>query len=140
LNSTNQTQAPAPTEEVQATQSVPQTAATAAQPNPQSQLQSLNSALSDLGLSAADISIIDRIASLIQDFNPTAFTSLVYQLEGLAKANTATQTPATTAAPTSALATTPANASGAAPGGSVWPPKLTQTISRSRSWSCDSAR
>jgi hypothetical protein len=94
LNSTNQIPAPAPTEEVQATQSVPQAAATAAQPNPQSQLQSLNNSLASLGLNAADISIIDRIASLIQDFNPTAFSSLAYQLEGMAKANASTNTAA----------------------------------------------
>jgi hypothetical protein len=55
-------------------------------------LQSLNSSLANLGLNAADISIIDRIASLIQDFNPTAFSSLVYQLEGLAKTNAPTNT------------------------------------------------
>lgn len=98
LNNTNQTQAPATTEEVQATQAAAQTSATPTQPNPQSQLQSLNRSLANLGLSAADISIIDRIASLIQDFNPTAFSSLVYQLEGLAKANP----PANTAPPTAA--------------------------------------
>jgi hypothetical protein len=40
----------------------------------QGQLQTLNKALEALGLS-------DQIASLTNDFNPTAFTSLVYQLE-----------------------------------------------------------
>jgi hypothetical protein len=111
---TSQTQAPTPTEEVQATQAAAQAIATPAQPNPQSQLQSLNSALADLGLNAADIRIIDRIASLIKDFNPTAFSSLVYQLEGLAKANAPTQTAPPPGANTSAAApstpTTQANA------------------------------
>jgi len=114
LNNTNQTQAPAPTEEVQAPQAAPQTVATPAQPDPQSQLQSLNNALAELGLNAADISIIDRIASLIQDFNPTAFSSLVHQLEGLAKANSPAQASPPPAANTAAAApstlTTPANA------------------------------
>lgn len=51
----------------------------------QDQLQALNSALAALGLDHADILVIDRVASRLQDFNPTAFTSLVYQLEALAQ-------------------------------------------------------
>jgi hypothetical protein len=54
------------------------------------QLQALNNSLAALGLSAADIRTVDRIASVINNFNPTSFTSLVYQLEGLA-ANAAQQ-------------------------------------------------
>jgi hypothetical protein len=47
----------------------------------QTQLQALNNALAAIGLSAADIREVDRVASLINDFNPAAFTSLAYQLE-----------------------------------------------------------
>jgi hypothetical protein len=52
----------------------------------QQELQSLNASLAALGLSQSEISAIDRIASIINDFNPTAFTSLVYQLEAAAQA------------------------------------------------------
>ena len=62
--------------------------------NTQSQLQALNNALAALGLPATDLTIIDRIASLIQDFNPAAFTSLVYQLEALANSQSPQATPA----------------------------------------------
>ena len=55
----------------------------------QTQLNTLNNALAALGLSAADIRQIDRVASLINDFNPTAFTSLAYQLEAQAQNSTA---------------------------------------------------
>jgi hypothetical protein len=54
------------------------------------QLQALNNSLAALGLSAADIRKVDQIATVINNFNPTSFTSLVYQLEGLA-ANAAQQ-------------------------------------------------
>jgi hypothetical protein len=53
-------------------------------------LQALNDSLAALGLSAADIRKVDQIASIINNFDPTSFTSLVYQLEGLA-ANAAQQ-------------------------------------------------
>src|SRR5262249_26265630 len=78
-------QAPPNTEEVQAATAIPQAASTSAQPNEQPQVQALNNALASLGLSAADIAVIDRIASLINDFNPVAFGSLVQQLEFLAQ-------------------------------------------------------
>jgi hypothetical protein len=52
-----------------------------------SQLQALNNALASLGLNAQQLAQVDHIASLIQDFNPTAFLSLVHQLEVLAQAN-----------------------------------------------------
>jgi hypothetical protein len=60
------------------------------------QLQTLNSSRAALGLSPSDIQKVDQIAGLINDFNPTSFTSLVYQLEALAlnAAPQATQTPA----------------------------------------------
>jgi hypothetical protein len=51
----------------------------------QSQLQALNTALAALGLNSADIQSLDRVASLIKDFNPVAYTSLVFQLEALAQ-------------------------------------------------------
>ena len=62
----------------------------------QTQLDSLNNALQALGLSAADIQQVDQVAQLTNDFSPTSFTSLVYQLEALAR-NSApqTQTPPT---------------------------------------------
>ena len=60
------------------------------------QLQTLNSSLAALGLSPSDIQKVDHIAGLINGFNPTSFTSLVYQLEALAQnaAPQTTQTPA----------------------------------------------
>jgi len=51
----------------------------------QQQLQTLNNSLAALGLSAADIQKVDQVAGLINDFSPTAFTSLVYQLEAVAQ-------------------------------------------------------
>jgi len=58
------------------------------------QLQSLNTALAALGLSPQQIQQLDQIASIINDFNPTAFTSLAFQLEELAQATQAAPTPA----------------------------------------------
>jgi hypothetical protein len=49
-------------------------------PSVEAQLQALNVALEALGLNPAEISKVDQIASLINDFSPTAYTSLVYQL------------------------------------------------------------
>jgi hypothetical protein len=60
-------------------------------------LQALNNALAALGLSKADIRKIDGIAGSINDFNPAAFNSLVYQLEALAR-QAAPQAAANTAA------------------------------------------
>jgi hypothetical protein len=94
-------------QQVAANPTVQAAANTAGTANIQDQLQALNSALAALGLSNNDISQIDRIAALIQDFSPTAFTSLVYQLEALANQVTQ-QTPANTAANTA----TNANANG----------------------------
>lgn len=51
----------------------------------QQQLQSLNQSLVALGLSAQEIQELDHIASIINDFNPLAFTSLAFQLEELAQ-------------------------------------------------------
>jgi hypothetical protein len=52
----------------------------------EAQLQSLNRSLAALGLSAADIKKVDQIASVINNFNPTSFISLVYQPKALAAA------------------------------------------------------
>jgi hypothetical protein len=91
----------------------------------QTQLDSLNNALAALGLSAADIQQIDQVASLTNDYSPTAFTSLAYQLEAQAQ-NAATpsasaqtkQTPASGAAATGASSTSTA-ATPATPQGSA---------------------
>lgn len=69
----------------------------------QNQLLALNSALAALGLNDSQLAQIDRIASLIQVFNPLAFTSLVYQLEALAQAN-ASQSGAGATAPGATIA------------------------------------
>jgi hypothetical protein len=61
------------------------TGAPAASTNEQDQIQALNAALPALGLSNEEIHQIDRIASLIRDFNPAAFTDLVNQFEALAQ-------------------------------------------------------
>jgi hypothetical protein len=52
----------------------------------QQQLQALNTALAALGLTPQEIQQLDQIASVINDLNPTAFTSLANQLEQLAQA------------------------------------------------------
>jgi len=65
--------------------------------NVQVQLQALNAALPALGLTNAQIQQIDRIASLIHDFNPAAFTNIVNQFEALAQ-QTAQQNSAIVAA------------------------------------------
>lgn len=80
--------------------------------NLQSQLLALNSALSALGLNASQLAQVDRIASFIQDFNPLAFTSLVYQLEALAQANSQQA-----AAPATSTATSTPSANGNGNGG-----------------------
>ncbi len=66
---------------------VPTAATTTGSATIQQQLQTLNQALAALGLSPQDIQQLDRIASVIKDFNPQAYTALVYQLEELAQQN-----------------------------------------------------
>jgi hypothetical protein len=78
----------------------------------QRQLQALNQALAALGLSSQDIQQLDRIASIINDFNPSAFTALAYQLEVLAQ-QVAPQAAATSA--NAPLANANAAANGTAP-------------------------
>jgi hypothetical protein len=60
----------------------------------QSQLQTLNTALSNQGLNTTQITKIDQIASIIQNFSPVAYSDLVYQLKALAQ-QPAQQTAAT---------------------------------------------
>ena len=91
------------------------TGAAAATPNVQDQIQTLNAALPALGLTNAEIQQIDRIASLIRDFNPAAFTNLVNQFE--AAALQATQQSAANAAANASTVASPntpasANANG----------------------------
>jgi hypothetical protein len=62
------------------------TAAPASTLASQAQLQTLNNSLAALGLSTAAIKTVDRIANAINDFNPAAYSSLVYQLEAAAQA------------------------------------------------------
>src|SRR5579863_9515212 len=63
----------------------------------QARLQTLNNSLAALGLSKADIQTVDQIANAINDFNPDAYSSLVYQFEAAAQA-AVSQTPASNAA------------------------------------------
>ena len=83
-----------------ATTTQPAAAATAASTNTlatQAQLQTLNNSLAALGLSTSAIQTVDQIANAINDFNPDAYSSLVYQLEAAAQA-AASQTPASNVA------------------------------------------
>jgi hypothetical protein len=81
---------------------VPQATSTAAaSANVQSKIQALNAALPALGLSNEQIQQIDRIASLVQDFNPAAYVSLVNQFEAQ---QTSQQTPAIVAIPPNSAA------------------------------------
>jgi len=68
-----------------ALQVVPPANPVTATPSVQEQLQNLNTTLAALGLNNADIQSLDRIASLVKDFNPDAYTRLVFQLESLAQ-------------------------------------------------------
>lgn len=86
----------------------------------QQQLQSLNTALVALGLTPPEIQQLDQIASILNDFDPTAYTSLAYQLEQLAQAQQPATTPAAGNAQNTA-ANTPNNAApaNAAPANAV---------------------
>lgn len=85
------------------------TAATTTNSQAQGQEQSLNNALAALGLSRTDIQQIDRIATLIQNFDPAAYTALVNQFQRAAQqaqhlATPANATAAVPAAPAQAAA------------------------------------
>lgn len=58
---------------------------TASAANVQLQIQALNATLPSLGLTNNQINEIDRIASLVQNFNPAAYANLVSQFEALAQ-------------------------------------------------------
>jgi len=58
----------------------------------QVQLFSLNASLVALGLTHDEITVVDRVAQLIKDFNPTAFTDLINQLQAQAQAPQAVAT------------------------------------------------
>ncbi|HET6142910.1 MAG TPA: hypothetical protein VFE02_05335 [Candidatus Acidoferrales bacterium] len=57
----------------------------AAAANLQLQIQSLNASLPALGLTNTEINQIDRIAALVQNFNPAAYANLVSQFESIAQ-------------------------------------------------------
>jgi hypothetical protein len=76
--------------------------------NVQGQVQALNTALAALGLSNYDIEQIDRIAAVIQNFNPSAYTDLVNQFQELAQE--LTQQSAVTAAANASTAASPITA------------------------------
>jgi hypothetical protein len=82
--------------------------------NVQIQLQSLNASLPALGLTNEEIQQIDRIASLVQDFNPAAYANLINQFEALAQ-QAAEQSPVISAP--NANAATPIDPAAAAPNG-----------------------
>ena len=76
----------------------------------QAELQNLNTALISLGLSSDEIAAVDRVAQLIKDFSPAAFTSLVNQLNVLAQ---------DAAQPTATATTSTAATTGAITGGAI---------------------
>jgi hypothetical protein len=114
-SNTNQNQAPAQGGPALATNGAPaqaagtgnsnsaaNTAQTGATPaaDVQVQLQALNAALPALGLTNAEIQQIDRIASLVGDFNPGAYANIINQFEALAQQATL-QSPPAVASPAS---------------------------------------
>jgi hypothetical protein len=54
----------------------------------QEKIQALNASLPALGLSKVEIQEIDRLATLIQNFNPGAYADLVNQFEALGQQST----------------------------------------------------
>jgi hypothetical protein len=58
--------------------------------NLQLQIQSLNASLPALGLTNTEINQIDRIASLVKNFNPAAYANLVSQFEAMAQTSGST--------------------------------------------------
>lgn len=76
------------------------------------QIATLNQSLVALGLSPQEIQQLDRVASVINDFNPLAFISLAFQLEQLAQLSV--PQPAATAPATTGNAGNAGNARAAA--------------------------
>src|SRR5258708_2277251 len=79
----------------------------------QDKLQTLNIALAALGLSKSDIQSLDRVASIVKDFNPVAYKNLAFQLQTLAQ-QAAPQAAANTG--NTGIVTTGATSNGAAAG------------------------
>jgi hypothetical protein len=75
-------------------------------------LQSLNASLIALGLSQDEIDVVDRVAQLIKNFSPAAFTSLVNQLQVLAQDSGQANAANTTNAATNSAATATNNTAG----------------------------
>jgi hypothetical protein len=90
-----------PTQHAAGTQS-----SAAASVDVQSKIQALNAALPALGLTNEQIQQIDRIASLVQDFNPGAYVNLVNQFEALAQQHASQQSAATSGLSTNSAAVT----------------------------------
>lgn len=88
------TKAPASNTAATTVPAISNVASTATTQNAQTQLADFNASLAALGLSQAEITVVDRIAQLIQDFNPAAFRDIIEQLQALAQA----AAPQTTAA------------------------------------------
>ena len=88
----------------------------AASPSEQVKIQALNAALPALGLTNQQIQQIDRIATLVQDFNPGAYINLVNQYEAQAQ-SASQQAPAIVAVPPNSAALVNI-AADEAPGGS----------------------
>lgn len=78
---------PAPSDT--STDSVQNASSPAASAELQNKIRQLNASLPALGLTNNEIQQIDRIASIIKDFNPAAYTDLVSQFEALAQKNAA---------------------------------------------------
>ncbi len=81
VNIISQTQpAPAQTPQIAAPATTVTTAVSV-----EDKMQALNIALATLGLSKSDIQSLDRVASIIKDFNPVAYKNLAFQLQTLAQ-------------------------------------------------------
>ncbi len=109
---TNQNGAPAQSRAAQTPNGTSaQVAGPAAEAAVQLQLQALNAALPELGLTNAEIQQIDRIASLVQNFNPAAYANLVNQFEAQSQ-QAAQQGPPNVAANPNAAATSGGTSAG----------------------------
>jgi hypothetical protein len=108
VNIISQTQPAAP----QAVQIAARAATVTTAVSVQDKLQALNTALATLGLSKSDIQSLDRVASIIKDFNPVAYKNLAFQLQTLAQ-QAAPQAAANVG--DTATATNGATSNGAAP-------------------------
>ncbi|MGA2096171.1 MAG: hypothetical protein ABSH39_07725 [Candidatus Acidiferrum sp.] len=83
-------------------------AATSSLAATQEQLQTLNLALAALGLNTQQIDQLDQVASIVNDYNPAAYTAQAFQLETLGQKAPA-QTTSQAGAPQNANATPTTN-------------------------------